>query len=113
MIPNVLVQVRVRVVLTKLEVSIRFRYVAFASVRTAVQIVQTGYVLLILVDAVLDVFFGFGHDPVVVPAELGPTGRLVGGRLLPKLAHAGLFGHVWYVGDGFLVVRRRCPAFRT
>lgn len=114
MIPDVLVQVRVRVVLAKFEVGIRFRYVALTSVRTAVQVVQTGDVLLVLVDAVLDVFLRFGHDPVVVPAELGPTSRLVGGRLLPELAHAGLLGHERHdVGNGFLVVSRRCSTLRA
>lgn len=87
---------------------------ALTSVRTAVQVVQTGDVLLVLVDAVLDVFLRFGHDPVVVPAELGPTGRLVGGRLLPELAHAGLLGHERYdIGNGFLVVSRRCSTLRA
>lgn len=62
------------------------------AIGAAVQVVHAGDVLLVLVDAVLDVLLGFGHDAVVVPAELGRDGRLVGGGFLPELAHVGLFG---------------------
>uniref|UniRef100_A0A8D7ZX19 (northern house mosquito) hypothetical protein n=1 Tax=Culex pipiens TaxID=7175 RepID=A0A8D7ZX19_CULPI len=110
-IPDVLVQVRIRVVLAQLEVGVRLRDVTLAAVRAAVQVVQASDVLLVLVDAVLDVLFRLGHDPVVVPAELGPAGRLVRCRLLPELAHAGLLGHVRHRRNSsrLSAITGRCP----
>lgn len=90
-IPNVLIQMRVGVVFAQFEMIASFRYMP---VRAAVQVMHTGNVFLVLVDAILDVLLGLGHDAVIVPAELWCNGRFARGSFLPEPAHARLLGSV-------------------
>lgn len=102
MIADVLVQVGVGIVFAQFEV---IASLGDVTVGTTVQVVHASDVLLVLVDAVLNVLLGFGHDAVVVPAELGRDGRFVGGGFLPELAHVGLLG----CGRGTLAIARGGP----
>lgn len=76
-IANVFIEMRIGVIFPQFKMIVSFRNKRANAVCTAVQIMHAGYILLVLVDTILDVLLRLGHNTIVVPAELWRIGRFV------------------------------------